>query len=56
MPTEIKFANDCAKSYLSRKNVAQRKQKFELSFAKIAQKICEWKPYSRGRPVTFGCE
>ena len=31
----------------SRKNVAQRKQKFALSFAKIAQKYCEWKPYHR---------
>ena len=31
----------------SHKNVAHRKQKFELSFAKIAQKFCEWKPYHR---------
>jgi len=28
----------------SRKNEAQQKQKFPLSFAKIAQKYCEWKP------------
>jgi len=28
-----------------RKNEAQQKQKFVLSFIKIAQKFCEWKPY-----------
>ena len=29
--------------FFSSKIVAQRKQKFALSFAKIAQKSCEWK-------------
>ena len=35
-------------------NVAQRMRKFALSFAKIAQKFCEWKPYASNSP-TLSC-
>ena len=31
--------------FFSLKNEAQRKKFFSLSFAKITQKFCEWKPY-----------
>ena len=47
---EMKFANDCAKCFFSRKNVTQRKQKFSLSFAKIANGNPNRK---RNRNLTF---
>ena len=37
----------------SRKTDAQRKKNFAFRSAKIAQKFCEWKPYSFERGVRF---
>ena len=42
---EMKFKRMVVQSALfSHKNVAQQKQKYAISFAKIAQKFCKWTP------------
>ena len=41
---EIKFANDCTKSYFSAQKCNAPKAKICAFFRKITQKFCEWKP------------
>ena len=42
---EMTFANDCANCCFFAQNWCAKKEKFCVSFCKIAQKFCEWKPY-----------